>query len=352
MDAVARIVQNDELDEPAKIDAIAVERGWFSGKMDAIDNYLAGDGSDAAATAAKLAAPIDEAYSTADHGRALYEAEITARNQRRHWSLAEALDRWGPEEDIPQPGPETADLPTAEGQLWDLWYSVLHAAKRNPWTDETQQSKLVDLVKALKARPDPAQPSRMTAPLKNNWIWTSGSLWSTLPMLGPSAREMWNDSCGFGAGWTVPEQHAETNVHAFVARLTASGTSDFTTYARWALCDALETNTGGAGLHHHAPRQTQLAHSLTLAAVWIHIAGKYMRECEQHEALPGYTEVSLDARGKILPWSGKSDGPHFSDARWDFWRRRFDQEAHNEELPEEVRLLAAEAAKTIQGYSM
>jgi hypothetical protein len=94
-DAVSRIAQDDKLDEPAKIDAIAKTRHWFSGSMGAIDVYLAGN-ADAAATAAKLAGPIDESYSTADHGRALYNEEMTARNQRRHWGPEEALKMVSP----------------------------------------------------------------------------------------------------------------------------------------------------------------------------------------------------------------------------------------------------------------
>lgn len=43
-----------------------------------------------------------------------------------------------------------------------------------------------------------------------------------------------------------------------------------------------------------------------------------------------------------------SDKSTFCTARWKFWRRRFDQEAHNEELPREVRELAAKSAAQIQ----
>jgi hypothetical protein len=227
---------------------------------------------------------------------------------------------------------------------------VLHAAKRIPWKDEAQQNRLLDLVKALKARPDPPQPSRMTTPLKNNWIWTSGVLWSKLVMLGPSAREAWNDCCGCGAGWTTPEKNAVTNVNAFVARLTASETADFRTFGLWALSDPLENNIEESGQHQNAPRKTQLEHLLTVAAVWVQIAGQYLHQCGSNEDSPEYTEVSLDLRGKSLPWSRVSDEPQFHSARWDYWRRRFDQEAHNEELPKEIRELAAKSAETIQNF--
>lgn len=75
----------------------------------------------------------------------------------------EALERWGPEEEFSalneeKEGEGDGKNPT-EGQLWDLWYGVLHAAKRIPWADETAQQKLVALVQALKgsSQPSPAR---------------------------------------------------------------------------------------------------------------------------------------------------------------------------------------------------
>ncbi|TGJ85332.1 hypothetical protein E0Z10_g3466 [Xylaria hypoxylon] len=323
-EAAERIDQDDKLEEPFKIDAMAKLRHWFSGNTSILDAYITGD-VDASTTAAKLAEPIEEAYSTADHGAALYNEEMTARNQRTHWSPEEALENWGPEQDFPKPSLQIASLPSTEGQLWDLWYAVLHAAKRIPWTDSAQQNKLLDLVKAFKARPDPPPPSPMTTPLKRNWIWESGTLWSNLSMLGPSARESWNDACGYGSGWTNTEQHAWTNVNAFVARLTASETSDFDNYAVGALSGALEDEIQHSSLHHDASNLIQLSLLLTVASVWIQIAGKHLYERHIGDEESGQVdfEIDLAARGKTLPWNQSVDGPSFSNARWDFWHRRF-----------------------------
>ncbi|KAI0132098.1 hypothetical protein BJ170DRAFT_612395 [Xylariales sp. AK1849] len=331
-EAAEWIDQDDKLDEPSKIDAMAKSRRWFSANTAILDAYLAGD-VDASSTAAKLAEPIEEAYSTADHGAALYNEEMAARNQRTHWSLEEALKNWGPEQDIPKPNLEIASLPSTEGQLWELWYAVLHAAKRIPWTDDAQQNKLLDIVKALKARPDPPPPSPMTAPLRRNWIWESRTLWSNLSMLGPSARESWNDACGYGSGWTTTEQHAWTNVNAFVARLTASETSDFENYAVWALRDALEDKTRHGSLHHDASDLTQLSLLLTVASVWIQIAGKHLHDRHFGEK-SGQVDLEVDLA-----------------ARWNLWHRRFAQEAQNEELSEGVRELAAKSAEIIGGFN-
>ncbi|KAI1661187.1 hypothetical protein F4813DRAFT_346713 [Daldinia decipiens] len=365
---VEAIVQDDTLDEPAKIDAIAEVRNWFSGSTETIDAFLAGD-IDTETAVTKLAVPIEKAYSTADYGRAYYHAEMTARSQRPVYSPEKALELWGPEEDWPEPSlpaneneNETETESTegsTEGHLWSLWYAILHAAKRIPWTDTVEQERLLALVQALKQRPDPPPPSPMTTPLKRNWIWEDGTLWSTLSMLGPSAREAWNDCCGCGAGWTVPEQHAWTSVNAFVARLVASGTSGaLALYGDWALGDAVETVPRSAGLHVKAAAATQLAVKVTVACVWIQIAGRYMWNLRTDEGVPPDLRVAdLGARENKLPWYGRKKGAEEArrcTVRWDFWRRRLEQEGENGELPEEVRELARGSAEVIgkffEGY--
>ncbi|KAI0161741.1 hypothetical protein GGR52DRAFT_138071 [Hypoxylon sp. FL1284] len=168
--------------------------------------------------------------------------------------------------------------------------------------------------------------------------------------LGLCAREVWNDVCGCGSGWAVPEQHAWTNVSAFIARVTASELFDFKTYSIWALGDALEGRSSQAGQWFTAPELTQLELHLTVAAAWIRIAGRYMYENgTDHEYLKD-VQVSLEARENKLPWWRKSDVPMFSRTRWEFWRGRFGQEAVNDKLSAEVRELAAEAAATIDGF--
>lgn len=93
-EAIEKIMQDDTLDEPAKIDLIAEERGWFHSDTTIIDAFMAGE-LDAAAAAEKLAEPIDETYSTADHNRALYTEERVARTQRIYHSREKALEMVG-----------------------------------------------------------------------------------------------------------------------------------------------------------------------------------------------------------------------------------------------------------------
>ncbi|KAI1473912.1 hypothetical protein F4774DRAFT_361718 [Daldinia eschscholtzii] len=368
---VDAIVQDYKLDEPAKIDAIAKVRGWFLGPTEIVYDFLAGE-MDAEEAAAKLVAPIDETYTSADRGRAYYYGIGGIKNQLKSHSPEKALELWGTEEgwlfpNLPKfPDDESndesddgsddeSDYNTTEGQLWELWYGILHAAKRIPWTDTAQQERLISLVQAINARPDPPPPSPMTKPLQGNWIWQDGKVWSTLSMLGPSAREMWNEGCGCGAGWTIPEQHAWTNINAFVARLVSSGTdTGFELYGSWALMNALEDRPKDKELHSRAPAITQATVHIMVASVWLRIAGRYMWSLRtEGGGISPDLKADLNAREKKLPWYGHhiyvGEARHCM-ARWDFWKRRFEQESENQDLPEEVRELARGSAEIIKGF--
>ncbi|KAI0380741.1 hypothetical protein F5Y04DRAFT_256621 [Hypomontagnella monticulosa] len=323
-EAAERVARDDTVDEPTKIDQIAEIRRWFRGDNEAIPAYL-GSEMDVATAVEKIAKPIEEAYSSADYGR---------------------------KDATTEPDPATADLPSTESQLWELWYSVLHAAKKIPWeADAAQQEKLLALVQALKARPNPPRPARFEALKGKEWVLGSETVWSRLLMLGPSARETWNDSCGCGAGWLIPEQHAWINVNAFVARLTATGTHNFGLYGVWVLRDALEQKLGGDGHHHPAPVLVQRHLLLTIASIWIKIAGSYMaaERVKYNVNLPKDTQVDLAARGRKLPWDGKNrDTLLLCTARWEFWAGRFEQEAQDQELSTGVRGCARESAENIR----
>ncbi|KAI0593348.1 hypothetical protein F4775DRAFT_597320 [Biscogniauxia sp. FL1348] len=360
---IAKIEADDTLDEAAKIDAVAKIQGWFRGDTTIIDAFLAGE-LDEATAVERLAAPIEEAYSTANHGTAFYREEMVARNQRKYHSKEKAYEMWGPEQDFPEPSPEAAALPTTEGQLWDLWYGILHAAKRLPWTPvdaPSAQDKLVSLVRGLQSRAEPPAPAPMTAALQRNWIWQPGRLWGPLVMLGPSAREVWNDACGCGAGWSGVERRAWTRVNGFVARLTRAGGlgPDFRSYGAWALADAFEgPPLDGRGSHRSTTRPVQLRLCLAVAAAWVLVAGPRMYAararpepvdvlCPDGSGRP--VVVPVDARGKALPWLHRGDDYAYCTARWDFWRRRFEREAANEEeLTEDVRELCARSAEVIK----
>ncbi|RGP76297.1 hypothetical protein FLONG3_5342, partial [Fusarium longipes] len=270
--AAEAIADNDTLNFEAKIDRLARFRGWFSAETPILDQYLQ-DELSLAETVDILGKPIDDAYSTADFGRQYFEQERCAKAQRQFHSPEKALELWGPEEDYPEPQEEWDPSKSTEQQLWDLWFSILHAAKRIPFADETQQVKLVDLVKAFKARRNPPPPEPMTVPLKRSWIWESDTLWTDLAVLGISVSETFNDVCGCGAGWLWPEQRACENLFAFMARLTTSGI-DLSRIGYSCVVALERTPSPGPQSFPEPPTLEILGYEVTCAALWTIIAGK------------------------------------------------------------------------------
>ncbi|KAF4342039.1 hypothetical protein FBEOM_3970 [Fusarium beomiforme] len=348
----AKDIANDEsLDFAAKIDRLAELRNWFCADTSVVDQYMSGELS-TVDTVDILGKPIDEAYSTANAGTQYFREEKGARQQRKYHNPEKALELWGPEQDWPEPENEQDHSGTAEMLLWNLWYSILHTAKKIPFTDETRQGKLVDLVKALKARPNPPVPVPMTIPLKRNWVWQLGTVWSSLIILGASVAEVRNDSCGGGAGWSWPEQRAEQNLNAFYARMTASGVADIHVQGVICAVDALEKDP--TPWHRRVsppPDHEILGHYVTCAALWTIIAGKEVYAEYPHTRDQRDIQVVdriLEWRDHGLPWN-RSRKKYKGRARWEtarreFARRRFEVESWNEDLSQEVRELAAQAA--------
>ncbi|KAK2754557.1 hypothetical protein FQN54_006958 [Arachnomyces sp. PD_36] len=333
----------DAQDEPNQIDAIAVKRRWFRGDPDGVmyptvKDYMSGS-LDLDSAVEKLAKPVEQQFSTADNGRAIRRAEEVAASQRQYHSPEEADKIWGtplPEDELPPVEPSSNDTPTTEGHLWDLWYSVLHCARRTPWRDSASQNRLLDLVRALGARPDPPLPTQMTIPLKQDWMWSSGKLWSKLLMLGPSTRECWNDCPRGESDTSPPEIHAWTNINAFVAAITKEGLSNFWLYAIWAMRSGLEESPkarSSVGDHDlHVPA----------AAVWIMVAGEEIRK--RDDVWEASRTGGDPACGGDL-WKGKRG---FCTERWDFWKSRFNTLRQQEGLWAETREIAAEAFRKME----
>lgn len=304
---------------PDQIDAIATVSGWFrpghgphwpTGRV--IDSYLT-ESITVQEAVTQLATPIEEAYIAALRGKR-----------------------------------DNSDTSTECG-LWDLYYGILHAAKKSHWdsTSSRDQDKLLQLVQALKARPDPISPDHVLSyGLARNWVFSGRCLWSKLTLLGPSARETWNDSPGCGAGCSEPEVQAWCNVNAFVARLSATDTAHFWNYGIWALRDAVEG--GSCGTTGHVDDQG-VRIDMRVALVWLRVVGKEMwqRSCDGSALLEHEVEVPLDVdvSGKKCPWA--LDGaPEYSWSRWDYWRRRFRlvSVSKNRKWNEATKQLALEAA--------
>lgn len=353
-DRANAVAEDDTLDFGAKIDRLAEIRNWLCADTTTVDRYMSDELSTTDAVDI-LAKPIDEAYSTANAGTEYFRQERVARIQRKHHSPEKALELWGPEQDWPEPGNERDHSGIAEMLLWNLWYSILHTAKKIPFTEEARQKKLVDLVRALKARPNPPEPVPMTIPLKRDWVWQLGTVWSDLIIMGASIIEVRNDSCGCGAGWSWPEQQAEQNLNAFHARLTASGVAKIHVQGEICAVDALEkAPTPWYRRVSPPPDHEILSHYVTCAALWTIIAGQEVYARYPHTRDERDIEVVeriLKLRDNELPWN-RSRKRYKGRARWEtarreFARRRLEAESQNEELSPEVRELAGRAAKAM-----
>ena len=98
-DAEAQHILATIADEAEQIDAIANVRGYFlpdnQDRIHTIKSYLAGRLYLSIAVD-QLASPIEESYTTADHGCAIWQVELLGRKQRTLFTNPyAAAERWG-----------------------------------------------------------------------------------------------------------------------------------------------------------------------------------------------------------------------------------------------------------------
>jgi len=246
-----------------------------------------------------------------------------------------------------EPDPDTAVKyrVSTEGGLGRLWFSLMHACRKTPWAGEGsgQLMMLVKLVQTLKCRPNPPMPEGATLALLNDWVWESGQLWSNLTLLGPNARDSWNDAPGGTMGFTEPEIKAWERQNAYVAYLTATDTADFLNYGVWAMRDALEGGIAQIRELRRTPemRAKQLEVTLGVVVVWLSIAGKEMYQWSVETAEP----VGAVDSGVLNAWRTSSE---ISDARWGYWKRRLAKFARDEKVSALSRSHAVRAGAEMQ----
>lgn len=267
-------------DEPTQIDRIAEMRGWFRPPKDgifypAVQDYVNGT-ANLQATVAKITEPIDKA-------------------------LAKNSDK---------------------DQLDDVWYPIIHSAKKIPYSDADRHSKLVELVKALKEHPEPSE--------------TQGNpRYKRLSGLPMAVREAWNDVPRHDIGSVPQEVRAFTNFNYFVARLTDEGLFTASHFIIWAMREALEKTPESLPWWYdtHVPA----------AAVWALVLGKKLYEREE-DLTPANPNQGNPARGGDL-WTG---GPVFSKERWAFWKKRFGDVTGQEGISEEAKNFAKQAVEAME----
>jgi hypothetical protein len=215
-------------------------------------------------------------------------------------------DPW-PESEMPLIE-DSAPKDSTQGLLWQLWLMILHVGKCTPYSDVAMQSKLLDLVAALKKLPNPPPPQKMTRPLRNDLPWSTGRVWSDLVMIGPSVRETGNDSPHEKVIFDV-EFESWANVNAIVAGLTSRGIAHFWIYCIWAMRDALEDTRSTKDLDVFVPAAT----------AWIIVLGRqlYTRKEDLTPEDPK-RQGSPGTGGKLYK------GPTaFCSERWQFWKQAF-----------------------------
>ncbi|KAF2005226.1 hypothetical protein P154DRAFT_530882 [Amniculicola lignicola CBS 123094] len=264
-------------DEAKAIDAIAEIRGWFSPSADsifyaAVQEYL-DDKLDLTEAERKISGHIDKASSEKEEG----------------------ID------------------------FMDLWYSVLHSAKRISFRNATAHDKLIELLGVIEKHPN-----------------ING-----LPYLGMAVREAWNDCPGVGAGFSVPEIHAFANFNYFLARLTKEQVMEFWIYVIWAMRSALEDvfkDDGPDDAHVPATAIQKYDANIPAASAWVLIMGKEIYRKEE-DLTPKSKNEGNPAKGGEL-WAGR---PEFSKDRWVLWKKRFQEISQMQEIAEDTRKSAKEA---------
>lgn len=214
----------------------------------------------------------------------------------------------------------------AQSGLMDLWFGVIHAAKKSPWDDESDQSQiqLVRLLEAFKSRPSPAFEEALYSRRDENWLygWSEGKLWENLSLFGLAIAESRNDGPDRDSGCTGPEVLAFLNVNAFMARMTVTGVRE-----AWdvGMC-FMAGSTEGQRDKQCALDQDGARLDFRVVLVWLIIAGKDLWErCCRGPRVP---YVRLDANvhsRKRCPWA-RNPGYNtevFAKARWRWWKGRF-----------------------------
>jgi len=336
-------------DKNEQIDAICAARGCIdidSALRHVLDAYLSGTAS-LNDTIDLLATPIEEAYSSADQGYLLWDAEATARHMRPLCATAdESLRFWGEPVSMCEPDPERRPLSSLESRLWVLWFGVIYTSRKLDWTSEDNRiTALVALLQALQLRPDPPAPANATPAFFNHCVvHATGALWSKLCLLGPSAAEMQSEAPGGKMGFTDVEGWAWENENALFAMLTAAGTVDFMGYGVGAMRDALE----GGIVRRNQVRMTREFKArwtdITLGVVftWLVCAGEEMYAHGRCREEMGEVEVVMED-GVSMEWKDES-----TVARWEFWKMRLGKSSCDDVRSEKARSCATRALKRMQ----
>jgi hypothetical protein len=281
---IQEIAARDQ-EDAVQIDEIAKIRGWFRPEDDSpfypiVQDYLA-EKLTLDEAAKKLVTPIDEKIA------------------------AQRLD---------------------DVNYLDLWYSIIHSARRLNFRETNWHTVLVDLVKAFKKHSIPGNE-------KYNYLYSS------LTDFGMACREAYNDRPEPGHASDV-EITAWANMNFFYALLTGQEVFDHSIYAIWSMRAALEES-------HADDRDSTAAQKydtyVPAAAVWA-FGGFRVLFAKEEDLTPKDKSHGNPAKGGEL-WRGKAE---FSKERWYFWRERFAEVAKMDDVSEQTRTVAKDAIEAME----
>ena len=306
----------------ATIDELASSRNWFRGDPKlpftaVVDDYLC-ESLDLPTAVTKIVQPVNEQYTSGDQD--------------------------------------------TESLLWDLWYTILHAAKKssrsaptptaNTMTEDQARAanldpslpspghlKLLDLLDTLKTSAEPTPPADKTP---DDWVFRAdGKVWSALVLFGPATREVLNDAPGDGSGYEDIELRAWENLNAFLAHVARRRIADLDRMAVFALREGLERQhksddgEGRNGGRFRATEARKLDAVVSTAGIWALILGE--------ELWVRLGEGQNTAAAAAAAAAGVSGNDVIPQKRWDTWVERFQFLSCREDLALGTRELAAQA---------
>ncbi|KAI5864382.1 hypothetical protein GGS23DRAFT_596014 [Durotheca rogersii] len=220
-----------------------------------------------------------------------------------------------------------------DGFLFGLWDSVVGVAEQVPH-DHPAQDRVVSVLRELTLLPDTGVA-----------VWDA-RLWADLPVLGAALRERLNGrEPSADAAEQARADVAWVRFHAFSARLVGAGVARLENQAIWMLRDALEEEGDAAA--PATATATTLNRDLAAAAVYIEYAGPILVEALAAGPPPPLT----DERRRVLRGGSLLRGvAGLTRDRWDFWRRRFREQAPKA-TSEEARAMALRAARLMDVWS-
>lgn len=282
---IGDVVSSDQ-DEGTKIDQIAKIRGWFRPQDDSafypiVQDYVCGR-IDFHEASSKLFTPIDE--------------KISARR----------LD---------------------DVNFLDLWYSIIHSAKRISFRDAHLHDKIVGLVAAFKGHKIPGNE-------QYNYLYDA------LTEFSMACREAYNDAPTAHSGFFDAEIDAWANVNFFYARIAAKDLEDLSIFAIWAMRQGCETLQEQDDQSTAAQKYDAY---IPAAAAWVFGMGAELFNKEV-DLTPVDRKQGNPGRGGDL-WKGKAE---FSKERWAFWKERFADVGKMEDVSDKTRHVARDAIQYME----